>query len=94
MHASSLTVEPNANANTGKRGTRGELTKTRLNAIMQAEGYKFRKQRPWHKTPPYVTARPEVTHRKLRSETGEKLRFVVMATDGRKLRPYPLIRED
>ncbi|MGG6497898.1 UNVERIFIED_CONTAM: protein phosphatase 2C family protein, partial [Bacteroidetes bacterium 56_B9] len=55
-----------------------------MNEIMQAEGKKFRKQRPWHKTPPYVTARPEVTHRRINPETGEKLRFVVMATDGRK----------
>ncbi|WVF66667.1 hypothetical protein IAT40_001408 [Kwoniella sp. CBS 6097] len=46
------------------------------------EGDKPRPVRPWNYTPPYVTARPEVTYRKLRSAQGEKLRFIVMATDG------------
>ncbi|WVQ94266.1 hypothetical protein IAU59_001345 [Kwoniella sp. CBS 9459] len=46
------------------------------------EGDKPRPVRPWNYTPPYVTARPEVTYRKLKNEQGEKLRFIVMATDG------------
>ena len=43
---------------------------------------------PTFKTPPYVTARPEVTHRKLSlpttspSQSKSALRFVVLATDG------------
>ncbi|WVO20711.1 uncharacterized protein IAS62_002010 [Cryptococcus decagattii] len=48
----------------------------------EAEGGKPRAGRPWNYTPPYVTARPKVTYRKLDSETGEKLRFIVLATDG------------
>ncbi|OCF43111.1 hypothetical protein I317_03080 [Kwoniella heveanensis CBS 569] len=46
------------------------------------EGDKPRPVRPWNYTPPYVTARPEVTYRKLRNERGERLRFIIMATDG------------
>lgn len=48
----------------------------------RAQGEKPRSGRPWNYTPPYVTARPEVTFRKLNPHTGEKLRFVVLATDG------------
>lgn len=50
---------------------------------MRAAGQpKTRNIRPWNYTPPYVTARPEVTHRHL-SQNGEKIRFVILATDGR-----------
>lgn len=36
-------------------------------------------------TPPYVTAQPEVTYRKIsQTNDGEELKFVVLATDGRK----------
>jgi pyruvate dehydrogenase phosphatase len=49
--------------------------------VFRAEGSKARAVRPWNFTPPYVTARPEVTHRTLR-QGDEKLRFVVLATDG------------
>ncbi|WWC85446.1 uncharacterized protein L201_000309 [Kwoniella dendrophila CBS 6074] len=55
------------------------------NAIADAfreEGDKPRAVRPWNLTPPYVTAKPEVTYRKLTHENGEKLKFVIMATDG------------
>ncbi|KAL7420258.1 hypothetical protein Q5752_005227 [Cryptotrichosporon argae] len=51
--------------------------------IFKAEGLRPRVPRPNHNTPPYVTARPEVTYRSLDGGPGgEKLRFVVMATDG------------
>nr|XP_019048296.1 hypothetical protein I302_02066 [Kwoniella bestiolae CBS 10118]OCF27226.1 hypothetical protein I302_02066 [Kwoniella bestiolae CBS 10118] len=55
------------------------------NAIAEAfreEGDKPRGVRPWNNTPPYVTARPEVTYRKLKNEDGDQLKFVIMATDG------------
>ena len=39
-----------------------------------------------------MTARPEVEHRKINPMNGEKLRFVIMATDGRKL-TEPLIEQ-
>ncbi|KAK6904804.1 hypothetical protein I204_08407 [Kwoniella mangroviensis CBS 8886] len=55
------------------------------NAIADAfreEGDKPRGVRPWNYTPPYVTARPEVTYRKLKNEDGDQLKFVIMATDG------------
>ncbi|WVQ72334.1 hypothetical protein IAR50_001885 [Cryptococcus sp. DSM 104548] len=48
----------------------------------KSEGSKPRAGRPWNYTPPYVTARPEITYRKLHPESGERLRFIVMATDG------------
>ncbi|RSH89527.1 hypothetical protein EHS25_002077 [Saitozyma podzolica] len=47
-----------------------------------ARGLKLRKERPGHLTPPYVTARPEVTYRQIHPSSGERLRFLVMATDG------------
>lgn len=42
------------------------------------------------KTPPYVTASPEVTHRKISGEGSKagKLRFLVLATDGRQYQIY------
>jgi hypothetical protein len=54
----------------------------RVNQIFHWEGKETRSQRPNHLTPPYVTAEPVVTHRPLSSGT-EKLKFVIMATDGR-----------
>lgn len=54
----------------------------RIADAFRAQGEKPRSGRPWNYTPPYVTARPEVTFRKLNPHTGEKLRFVVLATDG------------
>lgn len=54
---------------------------------MVSEDHPFRTRRlnPNNRTPPYVTARPEVTYRKIsddsQSEEGQ-LRFVVLATDG------------
>lgn len=40
------------------------------------------------RTPPYVTAKPEVTYRKLtRGDQSGDLRFIVMATDGCELVP-------
>lgn len=54
----------------------------RICDALQAEGKKARRPRPHNKTPPYVTARPEITHRKIQGQDGEKLRFVVLATDG------------
>ena len=50
-------------------------------AVYADEGEKVRPPRAFHYTPPYVTARPEVEYRPLR-KAGERLRFVVMATDG------------
>ncbi|WVQ82583.1 hypothetical protein IAT38_004713 [Cryptococcus sp. DSM 104549] len=55
---------------------------SRIADAFKAEGEKPRAGRPWNFTPPYVTARPEVTYRKLHPETGEQLKFIVMATDG------------
>ncbi|WWC67205.1 uncharacterized protein I206_101112 [Kwoniella pini CBS 10737] len=55
------------------------------NAIADAfreESDKPRGVRPWNLTPPYVTAKPEVTYRKLQNKQGDKLKFVIMATDG------------
>ncbi|KAL1406953.1 hypothetical protein Q8F55_006365 [Vanrija albida] len=49
--------------------------------VFRAEGAKPRASRPWNFTPPYVTARPEVTHRTLHNGD-EKLKFLVLATDG------------
>lgn len=55
----------------------------RIADVFRSEGLKTRKQRPSHLTPPYVTAEPVVTHRPLVSPNGDKLRFVILATDGR-----------
>lgn len=55
----------------------------RIADVFKSEGLKTRKQRPSHLTPPYVTAEPAVTHRPLVSPNGDKLRFVILATDGR-----------
>ncbi|WRT63309.1 uncharacterized protein IL334_000214 [Kwoniella shivajii] len=55
------------------------------NAIAKAykeENVKPRPVRPWNFTPPYVSAKPEVTYRKLTNDKGDKLKFVIMATDG------------
>ena len=54
---------------------------------MEGNGQALRALPATHKTPPYVTARPEVTHRKLAlpphtTTTAPKLRFLVLATDG------------
>lgn len=49
--------------------------------VFRAQGEKGRPVRPWNFTPPYVTALPEVTYRSIR-KNGEKLKFVVLATDG------------
>ncbi|GLB34045.1 putative protein serine threonine phosphatase 2C [Lyophyllum shimeji] len=57
-------------------------------AFLVGNGRPLRPPPPLFKTPPYVTARPVVTHRKLDfptdgTEPGDKsLRFVVLATDG------------
>jgi len=54
-------------------------------AVVEAfakEGSKAYSARQGSSTPPYVTARPEVTYRKLRARGGDQLRFIVMATDG------------
>ena len=57
-------------------------------AFMEGNGQAFRALPATHKTPPYVTARPEVTHRKLAlppsasATDAPKLRFLVLATDG------------
>ncbi|CAK9779770.1 unnamed protein product [Cutaneotrichosporon oleaginosum] len=53
-----------------------------VNALIKDAGEKPRSIRPWNFTPPYVTARPEVEYRPLKGANGEKLRFVVLATDG------------
>lgn len=55
-----------------------------VNALIKDAGEKPRSIRPWNFTPPYVTARPEVEYRPLKGANGEKLRFLVLATDGRK----------
>jgi pyruvate dehydrogenase phosphatase len=52
--------------------------------VFRAQGSKARPVRPWNFTPPYVTASPEVTYRSLHSRD-EKLKCVVLATDGCKL---------
>ncbi|KAF8915312.1 phosphatase 2C-like domain-containing protein [Mucidula mucida] len=53
-------------------------------AFMVGNNLQLRPQPSALKTPPYVTARPEVTHRKVSFKTpGEHgIRFLVMATDG------------
>jgi serine/threonine protein phosphatase PrpC len=53
-----------------------------VNEIFEAEGEKGRKQSKLIQTPPYVTARPDVSFRKIH-RANEKLRFVILATDGR-----------
>lgn len=53
-----------------------------INEVLKATDNKPRSIRPWNYTPPYVTARPEVTYRPLDTKDGEKLKFVVLATDG------------
>ncbi|ORY23538.1 phosphatase 2C-like domain-containing protein [Naematelia encephala] len=53
-----------------------------VKAAFSSQGLKTRSQRPTHLTPPYVTARPEVTYRKIHPSNKETLRFVIMATDG------------
>ncbi len=53
-------------------------------AFMAGNDMTLRSQPQTLKTPPYVTARPEVTHRKLsfdKSAPGA-IRFLVLATDG------------
>ena len=57
------------------------LTVCSVSRIFESEGVKNRKQRPNHLTPPYVTAQPEVTHRRLSSDN-DRIRFIIMATDG------------
>lgn len=61
-------------------------------AFMEGTGKPMRPPPATFKTPPYVTARPEVTHRKLSLPTSttpspastskSSLRFIVLATDG------------
>ncbi|BEJ13409.1 hypothetical protein CspHIS471_0305830 [Cutaneotrichosporon sp. HIS471] len=53
-----------------------------VNALIKDAGEKPRSIRPWNFTPPYVTARPVVEYRRLKGANGEKLRFIVLATDG------------
>jgi hypothetical protein len=53
-----------------------------VNEIFEAEGEKGRKQSQLISTPPYVTARPDVSFRKIH-RPNEKLKFVILATDGR-----------
>ncbi|KAK8844684.1 hypothetical protein IAR55_006533 [Kwoniella newhampshirensis] len=53
-----------------------------ISDAFKAEGVKPRAQRPWNFTPPYVSGKPEVTYRNLHTENGEKLKFLIMATDG------------
>ncbi|KAJ3991234.1 phophatase 2C family protein [Lentinula boryana] len=54
-----------------------------LNQVyMVGNGTPLRKPPKTFKTPPYVTARPVVTHRKLALGDPSSLRFVVLATDG------------
>ncbi|EEB94610.1 hypothetical protein MPER_06547, partial [Moniliophthora perniciosa FA553] len=50
--------------------------------FMVGNGMPMRKAPITLKTPPYVTARPVVTHRKLSFEDPSSIRFVVIATDG------------
>lgn len=61
-------------------------------AFMEGNGKPLRPPPPLFKTPPYVTARPVVTHRKFTfpssnpsptsTESQKPLRFLVLATDG------------
>ena len=61
----------------------------RVNGIFEAEGEKGRKQSKLIATPPYVTARPDVSFRKIH-RPNEKLKFVILATDGR-TSPHPYL---
>ncbi|KAF8663482.1 hypothetical protein AX16_001050 [Volvariella volvacea WC 439] len=61
------------------------IQETLSQAFLVGNGKPMRPPPPLFKTPPYVTARPVVTHRKLSlgSSDGQKaLRFLVLATDG------------
>jgi len=49
---------------------------------MVGNGTPLRKAPTTLKTPPYVTAKPVVTHRKLDFENPASMRFLVIATDG------------
>ena len=62
--------------------TKPDVANTRINQVFHWEGLESRQQRPTHFTPPYVTARPVVTHRKI-TVPREKLKFIILATDGR-----------
>ncbi|KAJ4479263.1 phosphatase 2C-like domain-containing protein [Lentinula aciculospora] len=54
-----------------------------LNQVyMVGNGTSLRKPPKTFKTPPYVTARPVITHRKLSFKDPSSLRFLVLATDG------------
>ncbi|KAF5372286.1 hypothetical protein D9757_009634 [Collybiopsis confluens] len=54
-----------------------------LNQVyMVGNGTPLRKPPKTFKTPPYVTAQPVVTHRKLSFDDPSSLRFLVIATDG------------
>ncbi|THV08299.1 protein serine/threonine phosphatase 2C [Dendrothele bispora CBS 962.96] len=58
-------------------------TQELLNQVyMVGNGTPLRKAPLTLKTPPYVTAKPVVTHRKLDFENPASLRFMVIATDG------------
>ncbi|WWD22768.1 hypothetical protein CI109_107261 [Kwoniella shandongensis] len=48
----------------------------------EVEGVKPRSQRPWNFTPPYVSSTPDVAYRKFKTDNGEKLKFLILATDG------------
>jgi len=61
----------------------------RVNEIFEAEGEKGRKQSKLIATPPYVTARPDVSFRRIH-RPNEKLKFVILATDGR-TSPHPYL---
>ena len=58
--------------------------------MFRSEGERGRQQRPGGYTPPYVTARPEVEHRKIHPNNDETLKFIIMATDGREFRDASL----
>lgn len=62
----------------------GVLTPDSLRKLVAPHDIKLRSEKPHYLTPPYVTSRPEITHRKISGNPDEKLRFVILATDGRK----------
>lgn len=64
-----------------------------VNEIFEAEGEKGRKQSKLIATPPYVTARPDVSFRKIH-RPNEKLKFVILATDGRMSPSYVMSDTD
>ena len=87
---SSLLVHSGTLATSGHRSNprsewllMSQLTSRVMAALVPGDDSRNRPAPSNSLTPPYVTAQPEVTYRKIsRTNNGEELKFVVLATDG------------